>query len=218
MTQSRYRLPEKRRSLVLPAISAGGTVRIAFFDADNTLRHALSGKPSPHGRADLVVHHDCFNKLKELAEAGFLLAVVSNQAGIEFGHISRAEVDEAMQETLRIFAEKGILFNYYDYAELYNDDRKPEAGMAWRLERQLQLAGFSVNWAESFMVGDAAWKRGHDRRPDGTPGEDHSNSDRRFAENIALKHPGFGFFHPADFFRDHHKSESSEKKPGSDSR
>ncbi len=218
MTQSRYRLPEKRRSLILPAITAGRTVRIAFFDADNTLRHARSGKPSPHGKADLVVHHSCFCKLKELSEAGFLLAVVSNQAGIELGHISRAEVEEAMQETLRIFADKGIQFNYYDYAELYNDDRKPEAGMAWRLERQLQMAGFSVNWAESFMVGDAAWKRGHDCRPDGTPGEDHSNSDRRFAETIALKHPGFGFFHPADFFRDRPTSGHPEIDPGHETR
>lgn len=214
MTQSRYRLPDKRRSLILPAITAGRTVRIAFFDADNTLRHTRSGKPSPHGRSDLIIHHGCFSKLKELVEAGFLLAIVSNQAGIELGYISRSEVEEAMQETLRIFAEKGIFFNYYDYAELYNDDRKPEPGMAWRLERQLHQAGIEVNWAESFMVGDAAWKRGHDRRPDGSPGEDHSNSDRRFAENIAIKHPGFGFFHPAEFFRDRPKTGSSVNKPG----
>ncbi len=205
MTQSRLQLPKKRRSLVLPATLADRTLRVAFFDADNTLRNTHSGKPSPHGRADLIVYPHCFARLKELGDEGYLLAIVSNQAGIELGHISRAEVEEAMQATLHSYAEKGVTFNYYDYAELYNDDRKPEPGMAWRLERQLQLAGYAINWSASFMVGDAAWKRGQDLRPDGTPGKDHANSDRRFADNIAMKHPGFGFFHPDDFFRGHTK-------------
>jgi len=201
MTESRFRLPARRRSLVLPADAAGRTFRVAFFDADRTLRNSKSGRPSPHGSSDLVIVKNSFARLKELTEAGYLLAIVSNQAGIDLGYITHAEVEEAFQAMLRVFAEKGILFSYYDYAELYDEDRKPEPGMAWRLERQLQLAGCKINWAESFMVGDAAWKRGSDIKPDGTPGEDHSNSDRRFAENIALKHPGFSFFHPDDYFR-----------------
>ena len=201
MTRSRFLVPEKRRSLILPADLAGRHLRVAFFDADNTLRESHSGKPSPHGRADLLVRSHCCARLLRLAGDGYLLAIVSNQAGIKLGHIGIGEVEEAMQATLQAFAARGIFFNYYDFAEFYNEDRKPEPGMAWRLERQLQLSGYTIDWAGSFMVGDAGWKRGKEQCPDGRPGTDHSNSDRLFAENIALKHPGFGFFHPVDFFR-----------------
>ncbi len=209
MTRKRFRVPEKRRTLILPAVLAGRHLRVAFFDADNTLRNSRSGKPSPHGHADLLINEASFFRLKELAAAGYLLAIVSNQAGIELGYISREEVEEAMQSTLAAFAARGILFNYYDYSEFYDADRKPEPGMAWRLERQLQMAGYSIDWSGSFMVGDAGWKQGKDRRPDGRPGQDHSNSDRLFAENIARRHSGFGFFHPEDFFR----SEEEERRP-----
>ncbi len=53
------------------------------------------------------------------------------------------------------------------------------------------------------MVGDAAWKRGVDTRPDGKAGDDFSNSDRRFAETLrrVRKSPkGIAFYHPRDVF------------------
>lgn len=193
-------IPEKRRILLPPTNATGSLLPVAFFDADNTLRYTRSGKPSPHGRHDVIVIRETFARLAELQNQGYLLAIVSNQAGIELGMISSEEVEEAMQETLRVFAENHIFFNYYDYADWRDKNRKPEPEMAWRLERKLHHAGFAINWSSSFMVGDAAWKKGRDSQPDGTPGNDHASSDRRFAENIALKHPGFGFFHPRHYF------------------
>lgn len=173
---------------------------MAFFDADNTLRFTRSKKPSPHGRHDVILIRETFRKLRELAENGYFLAIVSNQAGIEQGYISYQEVEEAFQETLRQFSEQRIIFNYYDFAEKKDDDRKPETGMAFRLERKLKLAGHDIDWQNSFMVGDAGWKKGRDFRPDGSPGTDHSSSDRLFAENLARKHSGFLYFHAANFF------------------
>lgn len=187
---------------MLPTNATGRELPVAFFDADNTLRETRSGKPSPHGRHDVVINQKAFARLKELYENGYLLAIVSNQAGIELGMISAAQVEEAMQETMRLLTRDEICFHYYDYADLRDKNRKPETEMAWRLERKLHLAGYSINWNKSFMVGDAAWKKGHDLQPDGTPGDDHANSDRRFAENIAIKHPGFGFYHPREFFKE----------------
>lgn len=192
--------PDKRRTLVLPQHIKSKDLVVAFFDADQTLRKARSGKASPHGRHDVAINRQAFSKLKQLTDDGIFMAIVSNQAGIELGYISISEVEEAMHGTMHLFAEKGVFFNYYDYAEHYDEDRKPEPGMAWRLERLLHLHGYAINWAESFMVGDAAWKESVETRPDGKPGTDHSNSDRRFAENIANKYHGFGFFHPDEFF------------------
>ena len=194
--------PEKRQSLLLTDNLCLEPMPVAFFDADNTLRFTRSGKPSPHGRHDVEIIRETFSKLKQLAKEGYFLAIVSNQAGIENRYISFAEVEEAFQETLKRFFEKGVIFNYYDFAEQKDENRKPEAGMAWRLERKLKLAGRNIAWNKSFMVGDAGWKKGRDLRPDGTPGMDHSSSDRLFAEKIARTYPEFAFFHANDFFRE----------------
>jgi HAD superfamily hydrolase (TIGR01662 family) len=136
-----------------------------------------------------------------LSQQGFLLAIASNQAGITNGYISFAEVEEAFQETLRKFADMGIVFNYYDFAEEKDENRKPGVEMAWRLERKLNYLGRKIDWPRSFMVGDAGWKKGKDLRPDGSMGTDHSSSDRLFAENIARRHAGFAFFYANDFFK-----------------
>lgn len=194
--------PEKRRSLMLTPNLSGTLVPVAFFDADSTLRFTRSGRPSPHGRHDVELIKSSFKRLRKLAEEGFLLAIVSNQAGIANGYISFAEVEEAFQETLRQFYSRDIVFNYYDFAEKRDENRKPDAGMAWRLERKLKLFGKEIDWSKSFMVGDAGWKKGRDFLPDGRPGNDHSSSDRLFAETVALKHAQFEFFHAQDFFKD----------------
>lgn len=196
------KLPQKRRILLLPQDATGKLLPVAFFDADNTLRRTRSGKPSPHGRHDVIVFKQTFDKIFELQKNGFLLAIVSNQAGIEMGLISMQEVEDGMQETIRVFAEHGIIFNYYDFADRRDANRKPDTQMAWRLERKLHLKNCRIDWAKSLMVGDAAWKKHHDTEPDGSPGGDHASSDRRFAENIAIKHPGFAFYHPKHFFSD----------------
>lgn len=193
-------LPQKRRELVLSTCGTSRKLCVAFFDADRTLRQTRSKKCSPHGRHDVLIYRYAADKLRKLSEAGWVLAIVSNQAGIELGYVSIAEVEDAMQETLRQFAALGAIFNYYDYAEKYDENRKPGSEMAWRLERKLHQVKYEIDWQQSYMVGDAAWKKGSDLQPDGSLGSDHSNSDRLFAENIAMKHLGFKFFHPRDFF------------------
>lgn len=193
--------PTKRRTLILNRNLVGSEFAVAFFDADSTLRKTRSGKPSPHGKHDVKLLIESFIKLRSLSQEGYLLAIVSNQAGIEKGYIGFQEVEEGFQETLRLLSEQHIFINYYDFAEKKDENRKPETNMAWRLEKKLKLAGKKIIWDKSFMVGDAAWKKGRDFQPDGSPGNDHSSSDRLFAENIEQKHTNFTFFHPKDFFK-----------------
>ena len=54
--------------------------------------------------------------------------------------------------------------------------------------------GVVIDREVSFMVGDAAYKES-EIRPDGRPGFNFSNSDRRFAANAGLM-----FYEPQDFF------------------
>lgn len=198
-------IPVKRQSLA-PAYRPAGTgpVRVAFFDADSTLRVSRSGNVSANGPRDVELLPGVAQKLRALAEDGYLLAVVSNQGGVAAGHVALEDADAALAYTLRLLARHGAPMHYYDFAEARDNNRKPAIGMAHILARVLRdTHNRSIDWPGSLMVGDSAWKRKKDKEPDGTPGEDFSNSDRKFAVHVRralAAGEGFPFYHPRDFF------------------
>ncbi|NLI77052.1 MAG: HAD-IIIA family hydrolase [Candidatus Riflebacteria bacterium] len=192
------------RRLISPAFrppAAGGKVRLALFDADSTLRVAPSGSPSANTPDDVAVLPLVAPVLARLASEGYLIAIQSNQAGIEHGYITLEIAEKAFQNTLAQLAAQGGVVHYYDFAEKKDGDRKPGTGMGERLATLVQeRLGREIDWEGSFMVGDSAWKAGVDQEPDGTPGDDIGNNDRQFAENLRKKFGGVAFHHPRDFF------------------
>ena len=196
------KIPNTRRKLVLNGLLDGiDLLKVAFFDADSTIRVSKLGTPSPASKPEnILILPDIEQKLRKLMLERYVLAIVSNQAGVSLGYTTLEDADITMAATLKLLKEKKVFFNYYDFADKYDENRKPKIGMALRLEDKLQKLGIQIDWANSFMVGDAAWKRGKDNRPDGKIASDHSNSDRLFAENIAKIHSGFKFYHPTDYF------------------
>jgi DNA 3'-phosphatase len=180
---------------------AGAKVKIAFFDADSTLRVAPSGKPSANGPTDVAILPMIADKLKQVEKDGYLLAVASNQAGVQFGHVTLEDADGALKFCLSQLSRMGVKFHYYDFAEREDENRKPELGMAKRLAAKIKSElGREVDWKNTIMVGDSAWKRKVDVEPDGTPGEDVSNADRLFGENMAKTFGGVTFHHPRTYF------------------
>jgi DNA 3'-phosphatase len=182
--------------------AAKSKVKIAFFDADSTLRVAPSGKPSANGPKDVAILPMISERLIELEKQGYLLAVASNQAGVQFGHVSLADADAALRYALEQLSRLGVKFHYYDFAEREDENRKPQTGMARRLAGLVkEKLGREVDWKNTIMVGDSAWKKGVDLEPDGvTMGEDVSNADRLFGENMAKEFGGVTFHHPRNFF------------------
>lgn len=178
-----------------------GNVKVAFFDADSTLRVSKSGSPSANGPDDYIILPGVAAKLSELNKSGFLVVIVSNQAGIP-KFISFADANAALSNMIKDLAAKGARVDYYDFAELADNDRKPGTGMGERLEEILKNKGLKLDKANSLMVGDSAYiqanpKKGiqAETRPDGRPGFNFSNSDRLFAQNY-----GIAFKEPQDFF------------------
>ncbi len=196
-------LPTACRTLAPSFVVASGAtaVKIAFFDADSTLRVAPSGNVCPNFASDVAVLPKVGEKIGALNAEGYLVAIVSNQLGVSKGYITAAAADGALRETCRQIAANGGIVHWYDYAENRDAFRKPEIGMAERVASavtaQLHLP---VDWANSFMVGDSGYKKGEAVEPDGTPGEDISSDDRLFAENVAKAHAGFAYKHARDFF------------------
>mgnify|MGYP001576973207 FL=1 len=177
-------------------------VKVAFFDADSTLRVSLSGSVSAHGPKDVMLLPWIGPKLSELARQGYFIAIVSNQGGIP-KQISLENSDRALAYAVELIREQGGDVHYFDLAEHRNHDRKPQVGMALRLEKALQDKfgpNVRIDKDNSFMVGDSAYmktgKKGPgDIRPDGAPGTHFSNADRLFAENYGIR-----FAEPTDFF------------------
>jgi DNA 3'-phosphatase len=181
-----------------------GKMKVAFFDADSTLRIAPSGSPSANSVDDVMKLPDVADKIAELDRQGYLVVIVSNQAGVP-RYVSMEVADGALMRIRELVREENpkAIIHYHDFAETITEDRKPGIGMALRLERLLKEKFGTetiIDKENSFMVGDAAYKHSEngqpaERRPDGREGMDMSNSDRLFAVNYGIK-----FFEPADFF------------------
>lgn len=190
--------PQQRRTFSSslsfdPGLSA---TTVAFFDADCTLRTSKSGSKTPDTPEDVMLLPGVAKKIIQAAAAGELIVIVSNQGGVSYGYLTLEQAEAALAKTAQLLADRGAPVHYLDFATHYDNDRKPKTGMATRLEQLLQSSfGLALDWQKSYMVGDAGWKKDKDTEPDGTPGEDFSNSDRLFAEAL-----GIPFHHPRDFF------------------
>lgn len=186
----------RQKISLLFQINSTKQIKVAFFDADSTLRVSKSGSVSANGSDDFEILPGTIQAIKQLNADGYFVAIVSNQAGIP-KYVSLETADRALQNLVIEFAAQGATIHYYDFSESYDDMRKPNVGMAILLEQKLKQAFGEVTQIDrnhSFMVGDAAWKKG-ELRPDNRDGFNVSNSDRLFAENFKIE-----FKEPADFF------------------
>lgn len=136
-------------------------------------------------------------KIGELGELGYLVAVVSNQGGVGSGHQSYEDAEGALAFTVAQLGRLGATVHYFDFADAYDEYRKPQPGMGTRLDGLLKTrCGAGVDLGRSLMIGDSAYKKNVDGpSPDGRPADDFSNSDRLFAENF-----GVWFSEPLDAF------------------
>jgi DNA 3'-phosphatase len=176
-------------------------IKVAFFDADSTLRVSKSGSPSANGPTDFIRLPNTTKKIAELNKEGYLVVIVSNQGGIP-KFITLAEADLALNNMIAEYKEEGAIIHYYDFAENDDEFRKPGIGMAELLKAKLENLGFFYDVKKSFMVGDSAYKRANpkknepaEKRPDGRDGFNFSNSDRYFAQNANLT-----FYEPQYYF------------------
>ncbi len=191
------------RSFVPPAARK---IRVAFLDADSTLRVSKSGLMSPNKPSDVALLPMIGPKIANLVKQGYLIAVVSNQGGVEKGYVTKDAANRALRKTCKLVSKQpGCAIHYYDFAPRYDGFRKPGTGMGDQLAAAVKRKyRREIDWENSIMVGDAGWKRKVDREPSGRRGEDHSNSDRCFAEALRSKYgctpKGMAFHHPRDFF------------------
>lgn len=126
-----------------------------FIDKDGTLIHDVPYNVDPDR---IVLYTGTIRALADLKERGYLLIIISNQAGVAHGYFEERAL-EAVKERLGILlGDVGIDGFYYcphhpqGAIECYTlncDCRKPQPGMI------LQAAqDFQVDLSQSWMIGD----------------------------------------------------------------
>jgi DNA 3'-phosphatase len=195
---SAYTVPSKRQTTsYLKCPTGDAKPKVAFFDADSTLRVSKSGGVTADTPTDVNVLPFAAHEIARLSSEGYVIAVVSNQGGIYAGKQTFADAEGALGFTVKQLERLGGRVQYFDFAENLDNFRKPETGMAELLNEKLETkCGEGIDFAASFMVGDSGYKKGEDGpHPDGRPADDFSNADRLFAENL-----GIPFHEPTDYF------------------
>jgi D-glycero-D-manno-heptose 1,7-bisphosphate phosphatase len=131
---------------------------IVFLDRDGTL---IEDVGYPRDPAAVRILPGAVEGLKGLAAKGYLLAVVSNQAGLARGKFTRAEMDDVHRAFLAAFRKEGVSFDAWEYCPHHPEGvvpalrvacpcRKPGTAMA---ESILARLGVPES-CPRFMVGD----------------------------------------------------------------
>ncbi|CAK9435645.1 uncharacterized protein LODBEIA_P03720 [Lodderomyces beijingensis] len=184
------------------SIVPGSKVKIAAFDMDDTIITTKSGRKFGTGPFDWkwcgtgnVVPETLANYYKQ----GYVIAVFTNQGSLittpgskslsniktKVGGWRKNLLDEFGVDKIYVFASprkpaKGPSSS----EEQHTFTRKPEIGMWKALEDTLSQRGATIDYDNSFFVGDAAGRKG-----------DHSDVDLGFAKNAGVK-----YFTPEEAF------------------
>lgn len=126
-------------------------VKVAFLDRDGTVN---VDRGYVHRREDWVLCPGVCEGIALLRESGFLVAIVSNQAGIGkklFGAEDVERLHGHMGDELSVCGGIDAIAYCPHASEDRCDCRKPQTGMLRRIEKQLPSP---IDFTGSWMVGD----------------------------------------------------------------
>lgn len=164
----------------------GVRVPVLFCDLDGTLRHHKADAEPPSERGfinapdDVAIFDGVGKRLRRFCESGWVCVAHSNQGGVAFGHLSVADAQAILDETLRQiqaqanvspaaistlglhswpFVRTQMAFGHpegtepvFRYRSLM---RKPNTGALAMTEAQLQKSlRVVVDWDRSLVIGD----------------------------------------------------------------
>ncbi|MDD5676193.1 MAG: HAD family hydrolase [Chitinivibrionales bacterium] len=131
--------------------------RALFLDRDGVINEDIA---YPYLPEHIIFKEDIFDFCKKAQKLGYLLIVITNQAGVARGHYSEEDVKSLHQWMGERLLEKGIKIAAFYYCpfhpeatiEKYRQDsnfRKPKPGMVLQAK-----ADFDINIAQSLVIGD----------------------------------------------------------------
>lgn len=125
--------------------------KAVFLDRDGVIIRSIlrNGKPhAPTTLADFALLPDVETAVRDLADAGFLIFVVTNQPDIGNGLVAPEIVEQMHKELMQTLPIKKIYMCPHSQKEGCTC-RKPKPGMLLTAKEE-----FGIDMAASFMVGD----------------------------------------------------------------
>ena len=131
---------------------------IVFLDRDGTLIEEVGYLRDP---SDVRILPGAAEALRVLSREGFLLAVVSNQAGMAKGIFTGAEMESVHRRFVSAFGAEGVVFDAVEYCPHHQEGtveayrqacgcRKPGTGLAEEILLRLDVP----ESCPRFVVGD----------------------------------------------------------------
>jgi D-glycero-D-manno-heptose 1,7-bisphosphate phosphatase len=131
---------------------------IVFLDRDGTLIEEVGYLRDPAG---VRILPGVVGALRRMTARGFLLAVISNQAGLARGKFTRAEMESVHRSFVAAFGKEGVRFDAVEYCPHHPEGvvpelrkacacRKPGTGLAETIVRRLAVPQACPRW----VVGD----------------------------------------------------------------
>lgn len=133
------------------------TGKALFLDLDGTIIVTKSGATFPTSKDDWQFNPGIMEKIDSYVEKGYYVMVVTNQGGIEAGHVVLNDFRQKIRQvTNEIIVQTGCPFSRlgYRFSMSNNPDdfyRKPNPGMGYDL-----ALSYVLDLSESVMVGDAS--------------------------------------------------------------
>lgn len=128
-----------------------------FLDLDGTVIVTKSGKTFAKDKDDWQFNKNVLARIEEYVDKGYYIMIVSNQGGIEMGHVSLNDFRQKLRRIVNdIIVTTGVPFSRvgHRFSVTNNPEdffRKPNPGMAY----DLALA-YILNLKDCIMVGDAS--------------------------------------------------------------
>ena len=123
-----------------------------FLDRDGVINKEIGYLSNPD---DFILIEGIVDALKILKKRGFLLIVITNQAGIARGYYTEETLRKIHNKMKRIFNDVGIILDeiyccphHPDFSGSC-DCRKPNPGMLLKAKEK-----FNIDLKQSYMVGD----------------------------------------------------------------
>jgi D-glycero-D-manno-heptose 1,7-bisphosphate phosphatase len=120
-----------------------------FLDRDGVINDN-TGKPVNKPK-DLIIYEGVGEALKKASDIGYDLFVVTNQGGVELGHLTHENlkaIHDKMEEELKPYCSFKEIVYCPDYKR-ESDCRKPKPGMILELAEK-----YDLDLKNSYMIGD----------------------------------------------------------------
>jgi bifunctional polynucleotide phosphatase/kinase len=145
--------------------------KVIFTDLDSTIITTKSGATFPKGIRDWKLIPSTAKLLKEYSNSGYKIVLVTNQAGISRGYVTKSSF---AKKVLDVQVKLGLFFDkIFIAASLNSKYRKPKSK---DLKKDLEEMSWDIDWENSLMIGDAGGRV-----------KDFSNTDLLFAKSLGIK-------------------------------